>query len=375
MSGGEILKCQFCELKFSSTYKIIPHTFFGHKKKISKMVAKQAEIRILCPCAPSGCPFVQTQPVEKSSSQEEIFRLLATALLGVESHVNTLHTGEPRLTSCPYCALVLDNIIYWEHLQEHMATNSAGGGANSSGVSPVKALPGVEHAPATACTAPVQPQLPEKELPSKTAPATVETTEEPLAASAPLIEDHSKVVRTTDETKMLLPAVELQEPKQQKGTNDMNIALAAEARQAPNAGQQVTASPSSEGLGAEPAKKVDKPDSLEQLPDSPLRKGESLVQEPSDSSNQEYPASTGSGKNVPALNHPSTLTEQLTVKHTDSESNTQSRDEGVGAISPVIGTLKAPEELAADTIPFKVRNFPLDWVDRELHFFFFFFFT
>ena len=35
------------------------------------------------------------------------------------------HTGETQQTSCPYCSLSLDNVVYWEHLEEHLGTNPA----------------------------------------------------------------------------------------------------------------------------------------------------------------------------------------------------------------------------------------------------------
>ena len=45
---------------------------------------------------------------------------MAESLVPIEGHLNTLHTKEAQVTSCPYCHLTLDKLIFWVHLKEHM---------------------------------------------------------------------------------------------------------------------------------------------------------------------------------------------------------------------------------------------------------------
>jgi hypothetical protein len=290
MSQGETLKCQFCELKFSSTYKIIPHTFFGHKKKISKMVAKQGEIRILCPCAPAGCSFVQIQPVAaRTSGQEEIFRLLASMLLGVETHVNTLHTGEPHLTACPYCQLSLQDVIYWEHLQEHMANNSGGGGGTCS--APTGGSPGKTAAAggeAASASHHVKTQSPEAAVTSRP------------AGEPPVAGGQQQTEVTASETRVEEPVLD---------------------------------SVAGSSLSRDGGEKTD--ETLEtKVPPPELEK---QAQEPPPS-----PALLPDVRRSPGR------------PRTPPEPPIDEADRAVSPLNLLQGTPKAPEELAVDTIPFKV---------------------
>ena len=36
----------------------------------------------------------------------------------------TQHTREQRMTVCPYCQTSLADLVYWEHLEEHMGSVS-----------------------------------------------------------------------------------------------------------------------------------------------------------------------------------------------------------------------------------------------------------
>ena len=49
---ADILQCSFCEMKFVSTYKLIPHIFLGHRKKILKRINKKEDVLFKCP---TGC--------------------------------------------------------------------------------------------------------------------------------------------------------------------------------------------------------------------------------------------------------------------------------------------------------------------------------
>lgn len=114
---GPSLKCQFCPLDFSSAYKMIPHIYFGHRKKISRQVRDGKSILLKCP-APS-CKFKHSAPVE-DCRPEVIISNLAEMFLVVEDHIVSVHTNESKLVSCPYCNKDLTNCVYWVHLEEHM---------------------------------------------------------------------------------------------------------------------------------------------------------------------------------------------------------------------------------------------------------------
>ena len=116
------LKCQFCTLDFNSAYKMIPHVYFGHRKKISRQVRDQRTIFLKCP-AP-GCDFSHSNPVE-DPRPEIIFSTLADMFLVVEDHIVTVHTREKKLVECPYCSLQLTNCVYWVHLEAHMNSTSS----------------------------------------------------------------------------------------------------------------------------------------------------------------------------------------------------------------------------------------------------------
>ena len=53
-----------------------------------------------------------------------VFPALSLVLGVQEDHLTHHHCREAKLTSCPYCQLGLDTVVYWEHLEEHMGANS-----------------------------------------------------------------------------------------------------------------------------------------------------------------------------------------------------------------------------------------------------------
>ena len=56
MAAEEIkLKCQFCSQVFHSTYRLIPHVFMAHHKKVAKKIARNKDFVFTCQ---SGCDFV-----------------------------------------------------------------------------------------------------------------------------------------------------------------------------------------------------------------------------------------------------------------------------------------------------------------------------
>ena len=58
--AAEQLKCQFCSLGFASVYKIIPHIYFGHRKKITKYAREHSKVMLQCS---AGCGFSHSQEV------------------------------------------------------------------------------------------------------------------------------------------------------------------------------------------------------------------------------------------------------------------------------------------------------------------------
>jgi hypothetical protein len=317
MSAGENLKCQFCELKFSSTYKIIPHTFFGHKKKISKMVAKQGEIRILCPCAPAGCQFVESRLVARTASQEEIFHQLACSLLGIESHVNTQHTGEERLTSCPYCSLVLDNIIYWEHLQEHMANSAAGAGGTAE--SPVKVQGGGDQPPPKSAG----------DVARDSQNIIQDTLELKPAASVPAETEKPAMSVSVAESKTEVNSAEV------AGTGVPENSSTISAHSA--AGGEFVHARAAEKLAG--GKNVET---------EPIVRKETETTQPVNSVDAAVTVKS-------PVKRPRTPPGLPPAERPSSPGGWQTnRDETDRPVSPLLGTPKAPEELAADTIPFKV---------------------
>ena len=52
---SNFLKCQFCERGFESTYKIIPHIYFSHQKKIYSDLRRDGELLLHCPV--TSCAF------------------------------------------------------------------------------------------------------------------------------------------------------------------------------------------------------------------------------------------------------------------------------------------------------------------------------
>ena len=114
---GEELKCQFCSLGFTSVYKIIPHIYFGHRKKVTKYVREHGEVALRCP---AKCDFKASRPVDKGSGPDLVFPALSQVLAEQEAHMVERHTEESKLTVCPYCQIGLEQLVYWEHLEEHM---------------------------------------------------------------------------------------------------------------------------------------------------------------------------------------------------------------------------------------------------------------
>ena len=72
------MKCQFCSLGFTSIYKIIPHIYFGHRKKVTKYVREHGEVVLYCP---AKCDFKASRPVGKGSGPDLVFPALSQVLL------------------------------------------------------------------------------------------------------------------------------------------------------------------------------------------------------------------------------------------------------------------------------------------------------
>jgi len=144
--SSDKLKCQFCPLDFTSVYKIIPHVYFGHRKKISRYVRDHQEVRLKCP---AGCDFSHGIPVEKNAGPEVIFPILSKVFLVLEDHMVEFHTKEQKLTMCPYCQKSLADLVYWEHLEEHMGSNSnpATPNTRTSSTTPNPRTPGTPVTP------------------------------------------------------------------------------------------------------------------------------------------------------------------------------------------------------------------------------------
>ena len=83
------LNASFCTLDFTSVYKIIPHLYFGHRKKISKYVKEHQEVRLKCP---AGCELSHEVQDEKIAGPEIIFPTLSKVFLMLEDHMVKLHT-------------------------------------------------------------------------------------------------------------------------------------------------------------------------------------------------------------------------------------------------------------------------------------------
>jgi len=151
----EKLKCQFCALDFTSVYKIIPHVYFGHRKKISRYVRDHQEVRLKCP---AGCEYSHGVPLDKTAGPEVIFPALSKVFLELEDHMVSLHTKEEKLTMCPYCQKNLSGLIYWEHLEEHMGSNATPNTPKASASTPTPKTPTTPNTPTT----PVTPVTPAK---------------------------------------------------------------------------------------------------------------------------------------------------------------------------------------------------------------------
>ena len=83
------LNASLCTLDFTSVYKIIPHLYFGHRKKISKYVKEHQEVRLKCP---AGCELSHEVQDEKIAGPEIIFPTLSKVFLMLEDHMVKLHT-------------------------------------------------------------------------------------------------------------------------------------------------------------------------------------------------------------------------------------------------------------------------------------------
>ena len=134
MSEVPKLKCQFCSLDFSSAYKIIPHIYFGHRKKLCRQVRDRGEILLKSPFP--GNQFEHRMAVDAGSAPEEVYAKAAEMFSVLEEHILSV-SGEEKLTKCPYCQVVLSTLphSYWVHLEEHMNMN------NSSPSTPAKTTP------------------------------------------------------------------------------------------------------------------------------------------------------------------------------------------------------------------------------------------
>ena len=158
------LKCQFCLRDFKSAYKLIPHVYIGHRKKIIRQVRDQRAICLKCPA--TGCDFSHSTPVE-DSRPEIIFSTLAEMFLTVEDHIVTLHTKEDKLVECPYCSQELTNCVYWVHLEQHMNSTSSSPATPVS--RPVSASSKTPESPKVAPPASEAPRIspPDSEQPEK----------------------------------------------------------------------------------------------------------------------------------------------------------------------------------------------------------------
>ena len=125
------LKCQFCSLDFTSAYKIIPHIYFGHRKKLCRQVRDRGEILLKSPFPDHQ--FEVRVAIDAGSSPEEVYSKAAEMFNVLEDHILSV-TGEEKLTKCPYCNIDLSTLPhpYWVHLEEHMNMN------NSSPSTPAK---------------------------------------------------------------------------------------------------------------------------------------------------------------------------------------------------------------------------------------------
>ena len=112
------LKCQFCPLDFNSVYKIIPHIYFSHRKKIMRHVRDHNEIKLKCPV--SSCDWYYSVPMASGTDPEIVYAELANMFVVLEDHILTQHTHEQKLVSCPYCQKDLAGLVYWVHLEEHL---------------------------------------------------------------------------------------------------------------------------------------------------------------------------------------------------------------------------------------------------------------
>jgi len=131
------LQCQFCPLKFSSTYKLIPHVFFGHRKKVLKKINKKEDVIYKCP---AGCGYesrIDHNFKTGCKQDDEFVSWFSNSLIPIEIHINT-HTKEVKATRCEYCSLELGTTIYWNHIQDHMPGKSDGNSPDKIPAAPLQ---------------------------------------------------------------------------------------------------------------------------------------------------------------------------------------------------------------------------------------------
>jgi len=74
-----------------------------------------------------------------------------------------LHTREKKLTMCPYCQKSLEDLVYWEHLEEHMGSNAT----PTTPTTPTPRTPGTPVTPTKSQTSPDNTGSPDLKTPVK----------------------------------------------------------------------------------------------------------------------------------------------------------------------------------------------------------------
>ena len=109
------------------TYRIIPHIYFNHQKKIYRDLRRDGELLLHCPV--TSCEFQVVVPdVERSlepawteANLKKLVSIKLSKMLGmIEDHLISQHTREEKLVQCPYCQEDLAGQIYWVHLEKHL---------------------------------------------------------------------------------------------------------------------------------------------------------------------------------------------------------------------------------------------------------------
>jgi len=197
MSEELKLKCQFCPLDFNSVYKIIPHIYFGHRKKIMRHVRDHNEIKLKCPV--TSCDWYYSVPMASGTDPEIVYAELANMFVVLEDHILTQHTHEQKLVSCPYCQKDLTGLVYWVHLEEHMNNTSS-----TSPGTPSKTTP----PPAQNVTPPPEQKVQHLETsPQLKSPANVKE------SPSPVVDVKSSPIKTVEAATPEVSKVETLEPK------------------------------------------------------------------------------------------------------------------------------------------------------------------